>query len=110
MSNNPNNPNNLNNSNYSNNKRRINEISKNDYSGNDSFQKKQRTSIKSDGMIYFNRKISDIDDLIFLGSQYKPGKKYNINIEKLYRLIPVLTKLKKVIGMETDIRIPFWTI
>ena len=48
-------------------------------------------------MIYFNRKISDIDDLIFLGSQYKPGKKYNINIEKLYRLIPVLTKLKKVL-------------
>jgi SpoVK/Ycf46/Vps4 family AAA+-type ATPase len=45
--------------------------------------------------------INDIDDLIFLGKQYRPGKKYNINVEKLYKLIPVLTKLKKVIGMET---------
>jgi len=54
-----------------------------------------------EGMTYFNRKISDIDDLIYLGSQYIPGKRYNINIEKLNKLIPVLNKLKKVVGMET---------
>ena len=64
-------------------------------------KKKHRTITNLDGMIYFNREISDIDDLIYLGSQYRPGKKYNINVEKLYKLIPVLTKLKKVIGMET---------
>jgi hypothetical protein len=49
-------------------------------------------------MIYLNRVINDIDDLIYLGEQYVPGKLYNINVEKLYKLIPVLTKLKKVIG------------
>jgi ATP-dependent Clp protease ATP-binding subunit ClpA len=65
--------------------------------------KKQKTlsGENIDGMIYFNMEINDIDDLIFLGKQYRPGKKYNINVEKLYKLIPVLTKLKKVIGMET---------
>jgi SpoVK/Ycf46/Vps4 family AAA+-type ATPase len=68
-------------------------------------KKKQKKSSgetnETDGMIFFNREISDIDDLIYLGSQYRPGKKYNINVEKLYKLIPVLTKLKKVIGMDT---------
>lgn len=52
-------------------------------------------------MTYYNRQINDIDDLIFLGKQFRPNdKKYNINLEKLYKLIPVLTKLKNVIGMD----------
>jgi len=64
------------------------------------FIKKTKTDNCHDDMIYLNREINDIDDLIFLGEQYRPEKKYNINLEKLYKLIPVLTKLKKVIGME----------
>jgi SpoVK/Ycf46/Vps4 family AAA+-type ATPase len=64
------------------------------------FIKKSKIDNYYDDMIYLNREINDIDDLIFLGEQYRPEKKYNINLEKLYKLIPVLTKLKKVIGME----------
>ena len=64
------------------------------------FIKKSKIDNYYDDMIYLNREINDIDDLIFLGKQYRPEKKYNINLEKLYKLIPVLTKLKKVIGME----------
>jgi len=83
-----------------NNKRKIEEIIESSTSANNVVKKYKSTTIIN-GMIYFNREIKDIDDLIFLGSQYRPGKKYNINVEKLYKLIPVLTKLKKVIGMET---------
>jgi len=50
-------------------------------------------------MIYIKHDINSIDDLIFLGNQYVPGNIYNINLEKLFRLIPVLTKLQNVIGM-----------
>ena len=35
----------------------------------------------------------------FLGNQYVPENIYNINLEKLFRLVPVLTKLQNVIGM-----------
>jgi len=51
-------------------------------------------------MIYIKHTVNNIDDLIYLGNQYVPGKKYNIDLEKLSRLIPALTKLQKVIGME----------
>jgi SpoVK/Ycf46/Vps4 family AAA+-type ATPase len=68
---------------------------------NTSDNKRKQSVPITDGMIFFNRKISDIDDLIFLGLQYRPGKKYNINLEKLYKLVPVLKKLKNVIGMNT---------
>ena len=82
-----------------NNKRKINEMM--DLPLTNTIEKKYKSNTIINGMIYFNREIKDIDDLIFLGSQYRVGKKYNINIEKLYKLIPVLSKLKKVIGMET---------
>jgi SpoVK/Ycf46/Vps4 family AAA+-type ATPase len=82
-----------------NSKRKFNDINEDQITN--SVEKKYTHTTTLNGMIYFNRKINDIDDLIFLGSQYRPGKKYNINVEKLYKLIPVLTKLKKVIGMET---------
>lgn len=52
-------------------------------------------------MTFYNRQINDIDDLIFLGKQFRPNnKKCNINLEKLFKLIPVLIKLKNVIGMD----------
>jgi SpoVK/Ycf46/Vps4 family AAA+-type ATPase len=51
-------------------------------------------------MIYLNLQIKNIDDLIYLGLQYIPDQLYNINLEKIYTLLPVLMKLKKVIGME----------
>jgi SpoVK/Ycf46/Vps4 family AAA+-type ATPase len=51
-------------------------------------------------MIYIKHKINSIDDLIFLGKQYIPGYIYNINLEKLFKLVPVLTKLQNVIGMD----------
>ena len=54
---------------------------------------------KKESMILFNIEIKSIDDLIYLGEQYVPGKKYNINIEKLNNLLPTLKKLQQVIGM-----------
>jgi SpoVK/Ycf46/Vps4 family AAA+-type ATPase len=51
-------------------------------------------------MIYINHEINDINDLIYLGNQYVPGNIYNINLKKLYNLIPILTKLQKVVGMD----------
>lgn len=81
-----------------NNKRKKLESSSDDESDVD--KKNTKYQKNTENMIYFNREINDIDDLIFLGQQYRPGFKYNINIEKLYKLIPVLTKLKKIIGMD----------
>lgn len=57
--------------------------------------KKQKIS----NITYFNKKISNIDDLIFLANQYRPGMIYNINLEKIFKLLPTLLKLKNVIGM-----------
>jgi len=51
-------------------------------------------------MIYIKHEINSIDDLIYLGNQYIPENIYNINLEKLHKLIPVLTKLQNVIGMD----------
>jgi hypothetical protein len=63
--------------------------------------KKQKNDINiQTDMIYLYREINSIDDLIYLGEQYVPGKRYNINVRKLYNLIPVLKKLQNVIGMD----------
>jgi SpoVK/Ycf46/Vps4 family AAA+-type ATPase len=51
-------------------------------------------------MIYIKHEINSIDDLIYIGKQYIPGNIYNINLEKLFKLVPVLTKLQNVIGMD----------
>ena len=51
-------------------------------------------------MIYIKHEINSIDDLIYLGKQYIPGNLYNINLKKLFKLIPVLTKLQNIIGMD----------
>lgn len=52
-------------------------------------------------LTYINRDINNIDDLIFLGEQYRQNKNYNINIEKIYNILPVLKKLKNIVGMES---------
>jgi len=48
-----------------------------------------------------NKEIKTLQDLIDLGLSYEVGKKYNINLEKLYKIAPLLMKLSKVIGMES---------
>ena len=51
---------------------------------------------------YFNHTVNCIDDLIYLGEQYRPNNiKTNINVKMLYKLVPTLKKLQKVIGMDT---------
>jgi ATP-dependent Lon protease len=60
---------------------------------------KKRKGI-TDQLIVINKKIKTLDDLIELGLSYDPTKKYNINLKKLNKIVPVLTKLKNVIGME----------
>ena len=60
----------------------------------------KRKAETNDEIIYIKHQIDSIDDLIYLGRLYEPGKKYNIDLEKLFRLIPILTKLQKVIGMQ----------
>ena len=76
------------------------EPNSNDSDNPKNFKKVRLTIDPKPPMTYINREINDIDDLIYIGEQYRPGNVYNINVEKLYRLIPVLTKLKNVIGME----------
>ena len=61
---------------------------------------KRKLDDDSNKMIYIKHEINSIDDLIYLGNQYIPGNIYNINLEKLYKLVPVLTKLQNVIGMD----------
>lgn len=60
---------------------------------------KKRKGI-SDTVIVINKEIKTLDDLIEMGSSFDPTKKYNINLSKLNKIVPVLTKLKNVIGME----------
>jgi SpoVK/Ycf46/Vps4 family AAA+-type ATPase len=55
---------------------------------------------REEPVVNFNIEIKSIDDLIYLGEQYKEGTKYNINIKKLNDLVPTLKKLQKVIGMD----------
>ena len=54
---------------------------------------------ENNDIIYIKHQIDSIDDLIYLGKLYIPGNKYNINLEKLFKLIPILTKLQKIVGM-----------
>jgi len=56
--------------------------------------------IFDDEIINIKHDIKSIDDLIYLGNQYMPNKRYNINLKKLYNLVPVLIKLKNIIGMD----------
>jgi len=52
-------------------------------------------------LIALNQKVETLDDLITLAKQYDSSKDYNINLKKLNKVLPVLEKLKAVIGMKT---------
>lgn len=66
------------------------------------FNNNKKVRLSDDkNMIYINKKIESIDDLIFIGEQYRPNRTYNINVKKIFNLMPTLKKLKTVIGMET---------
>jgi SpoVK/Ycf46/Vps4 family AAA+-type ATPase len=52
-------------------------------------------------LINLNEKVDTLDDLINLAKQYDPSKDYNINLKKLNKILPVLEKLKGVIGMKS---------
>jgi SpoVK/Ycf46/Vps4 family AAA+-type ATPase len=62
--------------------------------------KKKKIS-EPEPVIIINKEIKSLDDLIELGLTYEVGKKYNINLEKLNKITPLLIKLKNVIGMES---------
>jgi len=51
--------------------------------------------------INLNEKVDTLDDLINLAKLYDPMKDYNINLKKLNKILPVLEKLKGVIGMKS---------
>jgi len=51
--------------------------------------------------INLNQKVDTLDDLINLAKQYDLSKDYNINLKKLNKVLPVLEKLKGVIGMKS---------
>jgi SpoVK/Ycf46/Vps4 family AAA+-type ATPase len=50
---------------------------------------------------FLNMEINTLDDLINLANKYIPNREYSFNLEKLHNLLPSLTKLKNIIGMET---------
>ena len=50
-------------------------------------------------IIVINKQIKTLDDLIEIAGLYEEGKKYNINLEKLNKILPILKKLNEVIGM-----------
>jgi len=53
----------------------------------------------SSEIVIINKEIKTLDDLIELGLSFNPNKKYNINLEKLNKIVPVLKKLQDIIGM-----------
>lgn len=53
----------------------------------------------SSEIVVINKEIKTLDDLIELGLSFNPNKKYNINLEKLNKIVPVLKKLQDIIGM-----------
>ena len=44
--------------------------------------------------------VDNIDDIIKLGKLFKPNHNYAFDLEKIHNIIPVLTKLKNIIGMK----------
>ena len=67
---------------------------------NNIMNKRKLENDSNNNMIYIKHEINSIDDLIYLGKQYILGNIYNINLEKLFKLVPVLIKLQNVIGMD----------
>ena len=50
--------------------------------------------------IIINKNINNIDDLIYIAELYDSTKKYNIDLGKLFKILPILKELNNVIGME----------
>ena len=78
-------------------KKRTNSITSED----DLLNNKKLKNNMSEQVIIINKNIKSLDDLIEIGSSYQSNKKYNINVEKLSKITPLLIKLKNIIGMET---------
>ena len=71
---------------------------------NGSYNKKRKSAeqqLEPQPIIIINKEIKTLDDLIELGLSYEVNKKYNVNLEKLNKITPLLIKLKNVIGMES---------
>lgn len=62
--------------------------------------KKNQKNNDLESIIIINKEIKTLQDLIDLGGLYQEGKKYNINLEKINKIMPLLDKLNKVIGMD----------
>jgi SpoVK/Ycf46/Vps4 family AAA+-type ATPase len=62
----------------------------------DNVDKKSKSSSE---IVIINKEIKTLDDLIELGLSFNSNKKYNINLEKLNKIVPVLKKLQNTIGM-----------
>jgi SpoVK/Ycf46/Vps4 family AAA+-type ATPase len=50
-------------------------------------------------VIHLSKNINDIDDLIDLGYIYESGKKYNIDLKKVYDIQGSLIKLRNMVGL-----------
>lgn len=56
--------------------------------------------IEEDGTIHISKNIESIDDLIHLGSMYRPYKKYNIDLKRINNIVKPLKRLKNMIGLD----------
>lgn len=56
--------------------------------------------ISDDGTVHLSKSIESIDDLIELGQMYKPGRKYNINLQKIHAISDILKKLNTMVGLK----------
>lgn len=61
--------------------------------------KKPRIEIIEEKEIIINQKINNLTDLIELGKSYEVGKKYNIDLFLLNKMLPALQDLHNMIGM-----------
>ena len=52
-------------------------------------------------LVEIDKEINSIDDLIELGKMYDSTKRYNIDLKILHRMVPSLTELNNMIGMNT---------
>lgn len=55
--------------------------------------------IDNEGVAYLSKDIKSIEDLIELGEVYEPGRKYNIDLKRIYDIKDSLIKLKNMIGL-----------
>lgn len=56
--------------------------------------------IDHEGVAHISKDIRSIDDLIDLGNTYEHGRKYNIDLKRIYDIRHSLMKLKNMIGLK----------